>query len=77
MPIPVPNSLEKKDEEGRKKFISRCMHALRDENKPQDQKLGICFTTYKNAKKKKEAQGSSEPPIWEEEQESGPFILPF
>jgi len=43
------------------------MSSLKDEKKPQEQKLAICFSTYKNAKKKKQSKGSMEEPRWEEQ----------
>jgi hypothetical protein len=46
LPIPNPKSGEKEDN-----YISRCMSALANDNKPQDQKLAICYNTFRNAKK--------------------------
>ena len=40
--IPEPNAGEKKDA-----YIKRCMEALKDENKPEDQKLAICYAQLK------------------------------
>jgi len=62
MPIPKPAKEDSRDE-----FIEKCMHALKDEKRSQEQKLAICFSTWKNAKKRKKAQGSIEEPKWEEQ----------
>jgi hypothetical protein len=62
MPIPVPSPKQSRDE-----YISKCMHALKDEKRPQDQKIAICFSQWKKAKKKKKSKGSSEEPKWEEQ----------
>jgi hypothetical protein len=64
MPIPKPNPSEK-GKKGRQKFVSRCMEAIKDDKRPQAQKLAICFTTYKNAKRRKVAKGSVEEPDWD------------
>ena len=46
MPIPRPKSDEKQSD-----YISRCMLALSSDNKPQNQKLAICYNAFKNEKK--------------------------
>lgn len=46
MPIPKPNSGESQDN-----YISRCMSAQSEENKPQEQKLAICYSTWRDSKK--------------------------
>ena len=67
MPIPNPTSSEKSGKEGRQKFISRCMESLKNEKRDQNQKLAICFETYKQAKKKKESKGCFDcEPEWDE-----------
>ena len=70
MPIPSRSRDESRDE-----YISKCMHALKDENKPQDQKVAICFSQWKKAKSKKKSKGSVEEPKWEEQQFDGGIIL--
>jgi hypothetical protein len=70
MPIPTPSEKEAKET-----FISRCMTSLKDEKRPNDQKLGICFSTWERAKKKKKAQGSTEPPVWEDVEKNGFTLL--
>lgn len=61
MPIPYPSKNEKQND-----FISRCMTSLKNENKPHNVKLGICFTTYKRAKNKNKSKGSDEEPNWDD-----------
>lgn len=46
MPIPKPKSGETERD-----YIPRCMSALDGEDKPQDQKLAICYTNYREVKK--------------------------
>lgn len=48
MPVPKPKSGESQDD-----FISRCMSALADSDpdRPQKQRLAICFQTFRDAKK--------------------------
>ncbi len=70
MPIPSPSGKESRDE-----FVSKCMNSLKDENKPQDQKLAICFSQWKKAKNKKKSSGSTKEPKWEEQQFDGGIIL--
>ena len=53
MPLPTPNKGEKRSD-----FVSRCMSQIGDEDKPQDQKLAICYSQWKN--KKKESKGHVE-----------------
>lgn len=47
MPIPKPKGGEKESE-----FIGRCMSAISGEDKPQEQKLAICYRTWRDAKGK-------------------------
>lgn len=42
MPIPKPRKGEDKNA-----FMGRCMGVLKDEKKPQDQKVAICFSQWK------------------------------
>ena len=46
MPIPNPKPKEKQNE-----FISRCMEALKEDDIPNKQKVAICYTQYRRAKK--------------------------
>jgi len=51
MPIPKPKKGEKE-----KDYIDRCMSALKDSepNKPQKQRLAMCYRTWRKAKGQKE-----------------------
>jgi hypothetical protein len=51
MPIP-----QKKDNESQNDYMGRCMNQLKDEKRPQDQKVAICLNTYRNPKKKAKAE---------------------
>jgi hypothetical protein len=51
MPIP-----QKKDNESQNDYMGRCMHKLKDEKRPQDQKVAICLNTYNTPKKKAKAE---------------------
>jgi hypothetical protein len=51
MPIP-----QKKDNESQNDYMGRCMHKLKDEERPQNQKVAICLNTYRNPKKKAKAE---------------------
>jgi hypothetical protein len=44
MPIPKPNSGESQSD-----FVSRCMSAMSGENRPEDQKLAICYAQYRKS----------------------------
>jgi HK97 family phage prohead protease len=46
MPLPSPTKNEKRED-----FISRCMNIIKDENKPQDQKIAICYSQWKTKSK--------------------------
>jgi hypothetical protein len=41
--VPTPNP-----EEGQDEYVSRCMGVIGGEDKPQDQLLAICISTYEN-----------------------------
>lgn len=71
--MPIPNKQKGEKEQA---FISRCMSVLKDENKPQDVKLAICYSKLKDAKKKKKAKGSNEEPTWDEVEKNGFVIFP-
>ncbi len=45
MPIPTPRSDESEGD-----FVSRCMEAQAGEDKPQDQKLAICYSAWRREK---------------------------
>jgi len=70
MPIPKPSNKEQKD-----KFISRCMESLKNEKAPQAQKLAICYTTYKNSKRKKQMKGDNSEPDWDKEMTTNECII--
>lgn len=42
MPIPTPDKEESKDA-----FMGRCMGMLKNENKPKEQKVAICFSQWR------------------------------
>lgn len=69
MPIPPPLEHQSRDE-----YIGKCMHALKDEKRPQNQKLAICFSQWKKAKNKK-SKGAVEDPKWEDQSFDGGIIL--
>ena len=69
MPLPNPGN------ESRDKYIGKCMHAMKDEKRPQDQKIAICFSQWKKAKSKKKSKGSAEEPRWEEQSFEGGYTL--
>lgn len=52
MPIPRPGSESAKD------YIPKCMEAQKNDDKPQDQKLAICYRTYRDAKKSAVVKGT-------------------
>jgi hypothetical protein len=44
MPVPTPNSGE-----SQKEFISRCMEAIANEFDSQEQRLGVCYTQWRES----------------------------
>lgn len=55
MPIPTPTPSEKMEgKKGKNAFISRCVsnESMVKDYPDQKQRLGICFTAYRNSKKK-------------------------
>lgn len=54
MPIPKIKSGETE-----KDYIPRCMRAQEGEDKDQDQKLAICFDTFRESKKAEKAEGGT------------------
>lgn len=75
MPVIKPTKIEKKDKNGKEKFISRCMESLKDEKRPQPQKLAMCFQAYKSAKQNKKSKGCSDcEPEWEDLDGNGYYI---
>jgi hypothetical protein len=63
MPLPKP-SPSSSGKEAQQKFMQKCMHAIKDEKRPQDQKVAICMDIWR--RRKKSAKGSQEPE-WDEE----------
>ncbi len=63
MPLPRPSKNEKQDE-----FISRCAgDTMMNKDFPETkQRVAVCYSQWKQAKKKKVAKGSDEDPTWEE-----------
>ena len=63
MPLPKP----RKDEE-QSEFISRCAgDTMMNKDFPDTkQRVAVCYSQWKQAKKKKESKGSDESPTWEE-----------
>lgn len=55
MPLPKVSSGESEQD-----YVSRCMEAQSGESKPKDQKLAICYSTYREAKKGDELRGTVE-----------------
>lgn len=54
MPIPTPGKTE-----SRETFVSRCMTALKDDYQDQDQRLAVCFSAWRRAKKEGGTIGGS------------------
>lgn len=50
MPIPTP-----RNDESKNAFMGRCMGMLKNESKPRDQKIAMCFSQWKD--KEKTAEG--------------------
>lgn len=53
MPIPTPNKNETE-----KDFIARCMSFLADEDRPNEQKVAMCLTSFRNKDKAEASQES-------------------
>jgi len=72
MPLPSP-----KGKEEQPKFVSRCMGdpTMLKEYPDQKQRAAICYSQFKRAKKSKEAKGSTEEPLWEEQSFDGAVII--
>jgi hypothetical protein len=64
MPLPSPTGSGKKAQQD---FMEKCMHAMKDEKRPQDQKIAICMSTWRRRKKSKESKGDTSEPLWEEQ----------
>jgi hypothetical protein len=62
MPLPKPSPNAK--ESSKNEFMQKCMHAIKDEKRPQDQKVAICLDIWR--RRKKSAKGS-EDLKWEEQ----------
>ena len=50
MPLPSPSGMSEKD------YIQACMHAQSGEDKPQEQKLAICYSNYREHHQKQMAK---------------------
>jgi hypothetical protein len=50
MPIPQPKDNEKQND-----YMGRCMHSLKEDKIPNDQKVAICLNTFSHPKKKSKA----------------------
>ena len=74
MPYPTPKEI-KDGEEGKKRYLEKCFHVLKQEGKPQDVRIAQCLNMWREAVKKHKAKGNLDSPTWEEENESGPFVL--
>jgi hypothetical protein len=72
MPLPSPKNKEKEQE-----FVSRCMGdtTMNKEYPDQKQRAAICYSQYKRAKKKNEAEGSTEEPNWSDHDMGGGIVL--
>lgn len=68
MPIPNPTDKEKTASDGQKLFVSRCVadSVMEKEFSNKNQRLAVCYSQYKKAKKNKETKSSEEEPTWEE-----------
>lgn len=57
MPVPKPRKNEKQD-----KYISRCISAVKkaDPDRPQKQVIAICYSTWRESKKKKRKKAEVE-----------------
>ncbi len=71
MPSVLPSEKGKK---GQKHYLDRCFHALKEEGKPESQRIAQCLNMWKERWHAKKASGSTEPPDWSEH-EIGDFIL--
>ena len=76
MPLPKP-SPSSNGKDSQQAFMEKRMHAMKDEKRPQDQKVAICMDIWRRRKKK--AKGSTnEEPVWEEqivENEDGDCVI--
>ena len=68
MPLPSPRKNQKQQD-----FISSCMgnETMNKDYPDQKQRAAVCYSQWKRAKKKKQAKGSNDEPVWAEE----PFIV--
>jgi len=65
MPSVTPSEV-KDGKEGKKHFLDKCFHALKEEGKPQEQRIAQCLNMWKQGVKKNRAKGSLEDPRWED-----------
>ena len=77
MPIIKPSDSEKSGgNKGQAAFMQRCMAFMKNENRPHDQQIAICLSTYRNSKKRKVAKGEMEDPVWDDfTDENGNFAI--
>lgn len=63
MPLPKPRKNEAQNE-----FISRCMASdvIQNDFPNQKQRVAVCFSQWKTAKKKQKMKASLEEPKWED-----------
>ena len=75
MPLPKVTPEDKKSKDGFNNYMQKCMHVLKDEKRPQAQKVAMCISTYKTSKKKKEAKGDFSEPLWEDNEINGFIVI--
>lgn len=77
MPLPKPTPSELKDNDGQKKFISKCMGSpiMNKEFPKQEQRAGVCYSILRQAKKKKHSKGELEEPTWEEWDDNPDIVI--
>lgn len=51
-----------RDGETKEEFMSRCMSVMKNEDKPQEQKIAICFSMWRKKDGKKKAEKDEEKP---------------
>lgn len=76
MPIPTPTKSEK-DQNKKNEFISRCAgdSLMNKEYPDQKRRLAICFSQWKEAKKRKKSSGSNEDPTWDEQSDKNVTVI--
>lgn len=56
-------------------FLKRCFHVLKEEGKPEKQRVAQCLNMWERAKKRKRANGENCLPCWEEFEKDGDFYI--